>query len=239
MKFSPLALVSMPPLWAWSSGFFLTPLATALGSSNPALAASAWQAVVFVTSATVAVQILSKAAGQIEPTPAREITSRELGAALRAGREQERALAEAQREYAKTVQITSSGSMKLVLGHNARAFHFPAGVGTEQLLALAECIGSGNHPTDRALVPPFERGTGKSYQLMRDWMLYGSAHHKAGELAVSRSGRGDWTLTDKGVETLFMWISHLSPDEGGSRAKKARLLLSNTVKKRLSNQNNA
>ncbi len=176
------------------------------------------------------------ARGDVAPVEPHEMSTSEMLAALREGRAQERELAEATREYASQVQIASTGSMKLVLGHNARAFHFPAGVGVEQLLALAECVGNGNHPTDRALVPPFKRGDGESYQLMRDWMLYGSAHHKAGELALPRTGRGDWTLTDKGVETLFMWISHLSPIEGGTRAKKARLLLSNTIKQTISNQ---
>lgn len=62
MKFSPVALVALPPLWSWGSGLFLLPLTTALGSTNPVLSASAWQAVVFVTSATLAGWVLGKAA---------------------------------------------------------------------------------------------------------------------------------------------------------------------------------
>ena len=176
------------------------------------------------------------ARGEVAPIEPHEMSTSEMLAALREGREQERELAEATREYAKTVPTASTGSLKIVLGHNSRAFHFPAGVGVEQLLALAECVGNGNHPTDRALVPPFKRGEGESYQLMRDWMLYGSAHHKAGELALPRTGRGDWTLTDKGMQTLLQWLTSLSPIEGGARAKKARLLLSDTIKKQLSKE---
>lgn len=137
MKFSPFPIVILPPLWAWSSGFFLTPLATALGSSNPALAASAWQAVVFVTSATIAVQILSKAAGQTEPTPAREMTSRELGAALRAGREQERALAmrEPDHKYEFTT-LPGQYALGVANGKRTQVFHFPAGITLDHITAL-------------------------------------------------------------------------------------------------------
>jgi hypothetical protein len=55
-------------------------------------------------------------------------------------------------------------------------------------------------------------------------------------LAVIRSGRGDWQLTDSGVQHLLMWLSRLSPTEHGARLKKARLGLSDRIKEQLSNQ---
>lgn len=234
MRIHPLLPLFLPFVWTYTGGLFLRPLTVALGSVNPDLSASAWQAVLFIGSATFSGWAIGQAV-KGEPTQV-EYTSSDLRRALLEGREQEREASEKAHQYALTVSVTPPGNLKIVLGHNARAFHFPAGVGVDQLLALAECVGNGNHPTDRALVPPFERGTGKSFELMRDWMLYGSSHHKPGELAVKRSERNDWTLTDTGLQVLLMWLSALSPIQHGVRVKKARVTLSNTIREQLSNQ---
>jgi len=174
------------------------------------------------------------ARGGVAPVEPHEMSTSEMLAALREGRAQERELAEATREYASQI---SNGSQAVKIGK--RKYHFPAGINVEHLLALGYVVSSGKPPTDRALVPPFVRGDGETYQTFRDWVIY-HASEKPGELAQFRTKRGDWDFTPLGTVMLYQWLkSYHSPTNTPPEVKKMLISLSKAMRERTSNQNNA
>lgn len=227
---TPFATVLIPPVWTWGAGLFAEPLAHALRATNPELSGAALQGVVFTGAAMWAGVLLSKQYAP-EPTPAREMTTGEMRRALEAGRQQEREYAELQ-QYAADVQAKSSG-FRMNVG--SRLYHFPNGIFPDHLIALADVLVMQGKPTDRALVPPFERGSGNTYQVFRDWMIY-HAGDKPGKLASYASQKGDWNLTIDGRYVLLQWLDRLShsPTEQAGNAKKARLALSKATREQLS-----
>lgn len=231
MKLSPLTPVLIPLVWPYAAGLVAEPLAVALGSARPDLVASSWQAVTFVGAVTYAGWLASKSV-PVQPQP--EMSSSQMRRALEAGRQQERELAE-QKAYAAELSAASSG-WRMDIGR--RVYHFPNGIFPDHLITLAHVLTTDGKPTDRALVPPFERGKGNTYQVFRDWMVY-DAGDKPGKLAGFASQKGDWNLTVEGRYVLLQWLDRISrsPTEGAGDAKKARLALSKATREQLSKGN--
>lgn len=228
MKLHPLTPLLAPPLWAYSAGFAFGSLAAALGSEHPEVVTTSFRVAGFMLSFPILGVWMGKDEAVVNPT---EYTSSDMRRALQEGREQERQLAE-QTKYASELR---TGSQKVNVGK--RAYHFPAKINVDHLLALGEVVGQGLPPTDRALVPPFVRGNGETYQVFRDWMVY-HAGEKPGDLAQFRTKRGDWDLTPLGTVMLYQWLrSFYSPTDTPPEVKKTLMSLSKAFRERTSKQN--
>ena len=229
-KLHPLTPLLAPPLWAYSAGFVFGSLASVLGSEHPDLVTASFRAVGF-TLAFPVIGLLTHLSR--EEAVSQAPSAMDLRQALREGRAEERELAE-QMKYAAQV---NAGSQKVKIGK--RSYNFPAGIGVEHLLALADVVGRGEPPTDRALVPPFKRGEGETYQTFRDWVVY-HAGEKPGDLAQFRSRKMDWDFTPLGTVMLHEWLmSFYSPTNTPPDVKKTLNSLSKAKRERTSKGNNA
>lgn len=228
MKLSPLTPVLIPLVWPYAAGLVAEPLAVAMGSARPDLVASSLQFVTFVGSVTYAGWLASKAL-PVQAQP--EMTTSQMRRALEAGRAQEREY-HTQQQYAAAVAAVSSG-WRMDIG--TRRYNFPNGIFPEHLIALGNVLVKQGKPTDRALVPPFKRGDGETYQAFRDWMIY-HAGEKPGALASYASQKGDWNLTVEGRYVLLQWLYKLShsPTESAGMAKKTHVALSKATREQLS-----
>jgi hypothetical protein len=220
----------LPVAWTYAAWLAFDPLAAALPTAHPAIVSGSLQALTFALACTAAAAL--EAYSIRLNAPAREITRRDLMEALQQGRAQERQLAEQARSFAATT--TAQGAYKVMVGK--RAYHFPAGITPEHLLALAEVIGRGEPPTDRALVPPFTRGDGGTYQVFRDWAIY-HAGTVPGELAQFRTRRSDWDFTPLGTMMLYQWCKRMHPPtQTTPEVKKTLISLNKAMRARTSNQ---
>lgn len=231
MKYAPLVSLFAPLVWPYAAGLVAEPLAVALGSARPDLVASSLQFVTFVGSVTYAGWLASKSL-PVQAQP--EMTTSQMRRALEAGRAQEREY-HTQQQYAAEVAAVNSG-WRMDIG--TRIYKFPNGIFPEHLIALGDVLVKQGKPTDRALVPPFKRGDGETYQAFRDWMIY-HAGEKPGALASFASQKGDWNLTVEGRYVLLQWLYKLShsPTEQAENAKKAHLALSKATREQLSKGN--
>lgn len=206
----PLTFLA-PIAWSFAAGHTLEPLARALGTPRADLVASALQTVSFFGLCTA---VLWVEAVRARAQAGADLTRRDWS-------EKRRELIAEEKETARQYQAVMDLRFKLVIQN--QHYTFPSVITPDHLLHLAKVVGDGKKPTDRALVPPFERGAGKSYQIIKDYMIY-NPNHAPGELAVELSGRGDWSLTRAGMGKLLQWISYPAPLLARGQATKTACL---------------
>lgn len=220
MRLSPFALIALPPAWTWASSLFLTPLTTALGSDNPALSASAWQAVVFVTSATLAGYVLGKAASEVITESPRELSTSEMLAALREGREQERKEAEREPDHKYETTIKPGKfALGVANGKRTQVFHFPAGITYDHLVSFGDVIARGEPPRYRKLKETFDH---TQWSTLRDWLMIAEIN-KFAIMAEYTGGRDEWDVTPIGRKLAIMWRCQVSPTPLLSITKKCMI----------------
>lgn len=229
-KLSPFALVIMPPVWTWSAGLFLSPLATALGSAYPDLVSSAVQCLVFTTSAILSGWVMGQAArGEVAPEETHEMSTSEMLAALREGREQERAEAKREPDY-KYEFTTRPGQFALGLanGKHTQVFRFPAGITMEHLTAFGDVIARGEPPRYRKLKETFDH---TQWATLRDWLMVAEIN-KFAVMAEYTDGRDGWDVTPIGRKLAIMWRCSSSPTPLLSSAKKCMIERNKTILER-------
>jgi len=206
-------LAIIPPLWTYTAGLVLTPLVTALGSANPALAASALQTVVFVGSVTFAGYVMSKAAGSQQPV--QDLTRRDWQAAREKVTQEER-------EAYQYQALARPGNLALGVanGKRTQVFHFPAGITLDHLTAFGDLIASGQPPRYRNLKATFDHALWSEF---RDWLMIAEVN-KFAVMAEYTGGRDEWDCTRAGRQAAIIWRNH-SPIPLMSKDVKCRITL--------------